>query len=38
MLVCERDAGKDGLMKMSFVVDVVIELLIELEVPGRSLS
>lgn len=33
--VCEREAGSEGLTNPSLVVDVVILLLMELEVPGR---
>jgi hypothetical protein len=35
---CDLLVGKAGFAKPSFVVDTVIKLLIELEVPGRSPS
>jgi hypothetical protein len=34
--VCVLEAGREGLTKPSSNVEVVVELLMELEVPGRS--
>ncbi len=34
--VCVLEAGREGFIKPSSLVDVVVELLMEFEVPGRS--
>jgi hypothetical protein len=34
--VCVREAGKEGFANVSLAVDAVIQLFIELDVPGRS--